>query len=160
MVLASYGCGVDVHGGGADLAYPHHACEAGLVEAATGVKPFARTWLRAGVVQAQGQKMAKSAGNLVLVDDLLRDHTPAVLRLLCLGRPRREPWSYLPELMDRAAAQLDELYSAAAKPGAVSAVEAVADALLGDLNIPAALQIASESGGPAARALIDVLALS
>ncbi len=75
MVLALFGPSVDLHCGGADLAYPHHACEAALAEAATGVTPFSRAWLRAGTVGVDGAKMAKSTGNLVLVDDLLREHT-------------------------------------------------------------------------------------
>jgi len=61
MVLALYGPSVDIHCGGADLAYPHHACEAALAEGATGVAPFARSWLRAGVVRVGGacpQRMA------------------------------------------------------------------------------------------------------
>ena len=72
MVLALFGSGVDIHCGGADLAYPHHACEAALAEGATGVAPFARAWMRAGVVGVDGVKMAKSTGNLVLIEDLLR----------------------------------------------------------------------------------------
>ena len=90
MVLAQFGSGIDLHCGGADLAFPHHACEAALAEAATGVRPFARAWLRAGTVSIAGAKMAKSAGNLVLVEDLLRQHSPAAIRLLCsTGRGRR-----------------------------------------------------------------------
>ncbi len=96
MVLALFGPTVDLHAGGADLAYPHHACEAALAEAATGVTPFARAWLRAGTVHVGDAKMAKSTGNLVLVDDLLRDYPPAAIRLLCLDRPWAEPWSYSP----------------------------------------------------------------
>ena len=50
MVLALFGSSVDLHAGGGDLEYPHHACEAALAEATTGVTPFARAWLRAGIV--------------------------------------------------------------------------------------------------------------
>src|SRR5918993_515753 len=91
MVLARYGPGLDIHCGGADLAYPHHACETALAEAATGVAPFAQHWLR--------------------------DHSPAAVRLLCLNRPYAEDWDYTPAQLDEAAATLDQLYAAAGKPG-------------------------------------------
>jgi len=82
MALATLGPGLDLHCGGADLAFPHHAFEAAQAEAVTGVSPFARAWLRAGMVTRGGEKMAKSTGNLVFVDDVLRDATSAALRLL------------------------------------------------------------------------------
>ncbi len=160
MVLALFGTGVDIHGGGADLTYPHHACEAALAEAATGVAPFARSWLRAGVVALDGEKMAKSTGNLVLVEALLRTYSPAAIRMLCLNRPRMEPWSYTPDLLEQAAATLDDLYAAAAKPGPAHVADALADALLTDLDVPAAITIGLREGGATARALIDILALS
>ena len=112
MVLALFGPSIDLHSGGADLAFPHHACEAALAETATGVRPLARAWLRAGTVGVDGVKMAKSTGNLVLVDDLLRDYPPAAIRLLCLNRRWAQPWSYARTDLDRAAADLDALYVA------------------------------------------------
>lgn len=160
MVLGLYGAGIDLHCGGADLAYPHHACESALAEAATGVVPFARTWLRAGIVQREGVKMAKSTGNLVLVDDLLRDHAPAAIRLMCLSRPHGQPWSYAPGLLDDAAGTLDELYTAASKPGAAVPAPELARALLDDLDLPLAIQVAVAEGAATARTLIDVLALT
>jgi cysteinyl-tRNA synthetase len=158
MALALFGSGVDVHCGGADLAYPHHACEAALAEAATGVAPFARSWLRAGTVAIDGVKMSKSLGNLVLVDDLLRDHPPAAVRLLCLNRPWAQPWSYTRDELEAAAATLDELYAAAAKPGQAGSA-LIPAALLDDLNVPEAVKVALLEGGQAARTLIDLLAL-
>jgi cysteinyl-tRNA synthetase len=160
MVIALYGPSIDLHCGGADLAYPHHACESALAEAATGVTPFARTWLRAGIVQLNGEKMAKSTRNLVLVDDLLRDYTPAAIRLMCLNRPHGEPWSYTPSLLDQAASTVDELYAAASKPGSDAPTPALASALLGDLDLSSAIQVAIAEGAATARTLINVLALS
>jgi len=64
MALSVFGAGVDVHAGGADLRFPHHACHAAMAEAFTGVRPYARAWLHAGTVRVGGAKMAKSAGNL------------------------------------------------------------------------------------------------
>jgi cysteinyl-tRNA synthetase len=160
MVLARYGPGLDVHCGGADLAYPHHACEAALAEVATGVRPFAQHWLRAGIVRLDGETMAKSSGNLVLVDDLLREHPPAAVRLLCLNRPYGQSWDYRPDLLDDASATLEQLYSAAGKPSGGRPAPRLQAALLDDLDVPAAVQVALDEGGATARALIDVLALS
>ena len=161
MVLALYGPSVDIHCGGADLAYPHHACEAALAEAATGVAPFARAWMRAGTVGINGAKMAKSTGNLVLIEDLLRDYAPAAIRLLCLNRPWAQPWEYTRTDLDHAAATVDELYAASARPdNGTSGQAAVPAALLRDLDVPTALAIALEDGGQAARTLVQILALS
>jgi cysteinyl-tRNA synthetase len=159
MVLALYGPSVDLHCGGADLKYPHHAGEAALAEAATGVTPFARTWLRAGIVEFDGQKMSKSLGNLVLVDELLAEHTPATVRMLCLNRAPGEAWSYTPQLLDAAAGTLDALYTAAGTAGGAAGPDELADALLDGLDVARAVEIALAEGGAAARALIDVLAL-
>ncbi len=161
MVLALYGPSVDIHCGGADLAYPHHACEAALAESATGVAPFARAWLRAGIVNVAGAKMAKSTGNLVLIEQLLGSHSPAAVRLLCLNRPWAEAWDYDLADLDAAAATAEDLYSAAARPGGNDAGQAaVPAALLDDLDVPTALAIALEDGGQAARTLVELLALS
>jgi cysteinyl-tRNA synthetase len=159
MVLALFGSGVDIHCGGADLAFPHHACETILAESATGVTPFARSWLRAGTVSVDGAKMAKSTGNLVLVDDLLLDYPAAAIRLLCLNRKWAEPWSYTRTELDATAAMLEDLYAAAGKP-ATSGSALVPAVLLEDLDVPQALHIALTEGGQAARTLVELLALS
>jgi len=159
MVLGTYGASIDLHAGGADLAFPHHATEAHLAEAATGVAPFARAWLRAGVVRLGDEKMAKSTGNLVLVDDLLRQHSAATLRMLCLNRPWREGWTFTTDGLDAAGGQLTDLYAAAGRAGGDAAVDAVDAALLTDLDVPRALGIALDAGGAAARRLVDVLQL-
>lgn len=159
MVLGAYGSSVDLHAGGADLTFPHHAAEAMLAETATGVTPFARAWLRAGIVSVNGAKMAKSTGNLVLVEDLLTDHSSAAVRLLCLHRPWAQPWSFDTPSLDSAAALAEEIFRAASRPGPDSGPLAVENALLDDLDVPAATAIALESGGPAARRLSDILVL-
>ena len=82
------------------------------------------------------------------------------MRLLCLNRPWAQPWMYSPDALDAAGALLDELYAAAAKPGGDVGVAALPAALLDDLDVPLALDIALEDGGQAARTLIEILALS
>ncbi len=160
MVLSLFGASIDLHCGGADLAFPHHACEAALAQTATGVRPFARSWLRAGTVQIGGAKMAKSSGNLVLVDTLLKEYPPAAIRLMCLNRPWSQPWSFAHSELEAAAGMLDRLYTAAAKPDGTAGSAAVPAALLDDLDVPRALAIALDEGGQAARTLIEILALS
>ena len=160
MVLALFGSSVDLHCGGGDLAFPHHAAEAALAESATGVTPFARGWMRAGTVSINGAKMAKSSGNLVLVEDLLREHSPGAIRLLLLNRAWAAPWEYSEAALDGAEALLEQLYGAAATTGNAPGAAAVPAALLDDLDVPRALAIALEDGGQAARTLIEILALS
>jgi cysteinyl-tRNA synthetase len=162
IALHAFGPSVDVQAGGGDLRFPHHVYQAALAEALTGVTPFARARLAAGVVRVAGQKMAKSAGNLVLVSDLLAKYPAAAVRLLILDRPWSEDWDYDQAELDAAAARLDRLHSAAGRPGTGSGEAALARiraALLADLGVPAALAIAEESGGQAARALSALLGL-
>jgi cysteinyl-tRNA synthetase len=161
MALTLLGSSVDLHAGGDDLRFPHHAYESAQAEAATGVEPFARAWLHAGVVRVGGAKMAKSTGNLVLISDLLRDHRADALRLLVLDRPWAAPWDVTDEALEIAEARLDALYSAAGRGSSHddTAVAAVEQRLLDDLDVPAAVSVALESGGAAARTLVSILAL-
>jgi len=161
MALATLGPGIDVHGGGADLTFPHHAFEAAQAEDATGVRPFARSWLHAGTVTVGGEKMAKSTGNLVLVHDLLEDNWPAgAVRLLLIDRRWSEGWDYSEAALGAAAARLDRLWSRAGTPANDTASEqAAVDALLDDLDVPRALAIAEGAGGHALRSVGALLGL-
>ena len=160
MALSTYGSSVDLHAGGADLRFPHHAYESAQAEAATGVTPFARSWMHVGTVQLAGDKMAKSTGNLVFARDLVAQTSGAVVRTLLLDRRYDQPWDYTDKGLERAGARLDDLHAAAGRPaGAASAPEAVLAALVDDLDVPRALDIAIEDGGQSARDLVSVLAL-
>lgn len=160
MAMATLGGVVDVLAGGADLAFPHHAYQSAIVAAATGAGTFGRRGFRVGAVGVDGAKMAKSTGNLVLVQDLLRTTSGAALRMLLLNRPWSQPWEHRAEDVPLAAQRLEELYVAAGrKPGSPAAVGAVREALLADLDVPAALAVALEAGGDAARLVIRTLAL-
>jgi L-cysteine:1D-myo-inositol 2-amino-2-deoxy-alpha-D-glucopyranoside ligase len=161
MAMSVLGASIDILAGGEDLRFPHHAYQAAMVEAATSVAPFARGDLHVGTVYQDGAKMAKSTGNLKLVTDLLRDHAPAVVRLLVLNRPWHAPWEYQPSDLDQAAADLEELYGAAARPNASrAATNAVTAALLDNLDVHRAVSTARDSGGEAARLLLRVLSLA
>jgi cysteinyl-tRNA synthetase len=162
MALTTFGPALDLHVGGADLRFPHHAYEAAMAEAATGVTPFVRAWLHVGTVQVAGEKMAKSAGNLVLVPDMVERYAPAVLRLLLIDRPWAQAWDFEPEALNCAAARLERLYAAAARgtEGSASATRAVTVALSANLDVPAALAVAETDGGAAARLALSVLGLT
>ncbi|MGH3771956.1 MAG: cysteine--tRNA ligase [Pseudonocardiaceae bacterium] len=160
IALGVHGCAVDILAGGADLAFPHHAYQAAMVEAATGVGPFARAEFPVGTVTVDGAKMAKSVGNLVLVSDLLGHHPAAAVRLLLLNRPWRRNWEFRPGDVTAHANQLDRLYSAAGRAlTSHTASDALTAALVDDLDVPAALAIGEESGGDAARLVLRTLAL-
>jgi len=161
MALSVFGVGVDVHAGGADLRFPHHAYHAAMAEAFTGVRPYARAWLHAGTVRVEGAKMAKSTGNLVLVRDLVDGHSAAAVRLMILDRPWGEDWDYSPALLDRAGKRLEELYRAAGRSSTAPAAVAETGRLLAaELNVPAAVDVAIDAGGAAARNVTAVLGLN
>jgi cysteinyl-tRNA synthetase len=159
MAAATLGLAVDVLVGGEDLAFPHHAYQAAMVEAAAGVTPFARRRLHVGAVRRDGVKLAKSTGNLILVADLLESHAPSAVRLLLLDRPWSRAWDVDLRQLDDAAARLERLYAAAARADGERGREAVLAALLDDLDVPRALAVAEEEGGAAARFLLRVLSL-
>jgi cysteinyl-tRNA synthetase len=161
MALSVFGVGVDIHAGGKDLRFPHHAYHAAMAEAFTGVRPYARGWLHVGTVTLDGRKMAKSAGNLVLLDTLLAGHPAAAIRLMILDRPWAQDWDYAPGLLDAAAVRLESLYQAAGRtvPGSQDAITEIRRLLAADLNVPAAMDLAIEAGGPPARVLATALGL-
>ena len=127
---------IDLHGGGSDLIFPHHECEAAQSEAATG-EPFVRHWVHTPMVCMDGEKMSKSLGNLVFVSDLLKDWDPAAVRLGVLAQHYRSNWSWDDDLMPAAAARLGAWR--AGGEGA-AALDDVRMALDDDLDTPAALR--------------------
>ena len=160
MALSTYGASVDLHAGGADLRFPHHAFETAQAEAATGVTPFARAWMHVGTVRIAGEKMAKSTGNLVFVRDLIAKSSQAAVRVMLLDRRYDEAWDFDDASLDAAGVRLDALHTAAGRVGTnESAAGAVLDALADGLDVQGALDIAIAEGGQAARDLVSVLSL-
>jgi L-cysteine:1D-myo-inositol 2-amino-2-deoxy-alpha-D-glucopyranoside ligase len=80
MATAYLGDRFEIHGGGADLTFPHHESELAQTEGATGVRPWVAHWTHAGMLRYGGEKMSKSLGNLVLVRDLLRTYPGDAIR--------------------------------------------------------------------------------
>lgn len=159
MATEYLGNRIDIHGGGADLIFPHHTCEIAQSETATGECPFAQIWMHSAMVYYEGEKMSKSLGNLVLVRDLLKVYTPDAIRVLLLSHHYRTPWEYTEADM-RASAERSGRYLAAGAfirgannvdveamaddDVAVSARKRFAAALDHDLDTPAVLDILDE----------------
>jgi L-cysteine:1D-myo-inositol 2-amino-2-deoxy-alpha-D-glucopyranoside ligase len=148
MATKFLGPKIDIHGGGADLVFPHHTCEIAQSENATGERPFVGTWMHVAMVGQDGEKMSKSLGNLTRVSDLLRAYSGDAIRLLLLSHHYRDTWEYDPDQMPRWQALADRLTSAAEAPqgtagqstpeGAATRAE-VASALNDDLDTPRAV---------------------
>ncbi|QGP91888.1 Cysteine--tRNA ligase [Neomoorella glycerini] len=90
MALKYLGAGFDIHGGGADLIFPHHENEIAQAEAQTGC-PFARFWLHNGFITVNQEKMSKSRGNFFLVRDIASRFRPLAVRLFLLATHYRSP---------------------------------------------------------------------
>jgi cysteinyl-tRNA synthetase len=160
MATSLLGLGIDVQAGGADLAFPHHAYSAAMVESATGIAPFCRAHMQVGTVLLNGAKVAKSTGNLVFVEDLLRRWPGEVIRLHLLDRPWGAPWEFREDDLAATAARLESLLSSASTlADDERATEAALDALAADLDVPGALAIAAESGGGTLRTIGKLLAV-
>jgi len=97
MSMRYLGPQIDIHGGGIDLAFPHHTCEIAQSEHFTGKAPFSRFWMHNGMVYQEGEKMSKSLGNLTLVGDLLKDYSGDAIRVMLLNHHYRYPWECFPE---------------------------------------------------------------
>jgi L-cysteine:1D-myo-inositol 2-amino-2-deoxy-alpha-D-glucopyranoside ligase len=135
LALRELGTTIDLHGGGTDLIYPHHECEAAQSEAATG-EPFVRHWMHVGMVSLGGTKMSKSLGNLVFVSDLLKEWEAPAVRLAILTHHYRDGFEWDDGLMAAATARLDRWRGAGPGPGALGDVRAALD---DDLDTPTAL---------------------
>jgi len=102
---------LDIHGGGQDLAFPHHENEIAQSEAATG-KPFARYWVHNGFVQINSEKMSKSLGNFFTIRDILAQFHPETLRYFLLTMHYRSPLDFSFDAMEEAEKGLKRVYSA------------------------------------------------
>ena len=85
IAMSFLGFPVDIHGGGSDLIFPHHASELAQAETLTGQAPFVRHWMHNAMVRMDGEKISKSLGNMVFIRDLVPTSAPDAIRLYLLG---------------------------------------------------------------------------
>jgi cysteinyl-tRNA synthetase len=119
MNLHHLGEQIDIHGGGNDLVFPHHENEIAQSESLTG-KTFARYWVHNGMLQLGGEKMSKSVGNLVTIEEFLAKHSADVFRILVLNSYYRNPLTFNDDVIAQSEKALERLVSALrpALPGA------------------------------------------
>ena len=158
------GVTVDIHGGGADLIFPHHENEVAQSECSCPGHDFVRHWVHNGFLSVNGEKMSKSLGNFITIRQALEGAPGEVLRLMMLSTHYRHPLDWSEEGVRQARARLDRLYRVLQKAGA-AAEEYKGDmslqgddfskALQDDLNTPLALSVLerqadelSKSDGP------------
>jgi cysteinyl-tRNA synthetase len=145
MIRAHLGDGIDIHGGGRDLIFPHHENERAQSCCAYG-GDFVRYWVHNAYVDFDGEKMSKSLGNVRTVRELLARYPGEVLRFALLSAHYRSPLNFSGELLENARAALDSFYAALRPVQNIAALESVPDtqspvftALLDDLNTPQAI---------------------
>ena len=144
----------DIHGGAVDLIFPHHEAEIAQMESISGRAPLAKYWLHTGFLTLRAEKMSKSLGNFLTVDEILEDIEPRVLRFFLLSHHYRSPIDFDPDQLDAAAAALrriDNFYLRAPSddepglgPAATAARKGFIAALDDDFDTPAALAVLFE----------------
>jgi cysteinyl-tRNA synthetase len=132
--------------------FPHHESEIAQSECTTGQEPFARWWFHTAMVQLAGRKISKSLGNLIMVQDLLKQYSPDAIRLFLAGHHYRQIWEYDPAELDQAEQRASSLRAAvawSAQPRSLRPLnpsakqQAFMHAMAHDLDTPAALTVLS-----------------
>ncbi|MBP7963405.1 MAG: cysteine--tRNA ligase [Caldilineaceae bacterium] len=108
MCLHHVGETIDIHGGGNDLIFPHHENEIAQSESLTG-KPFANVWMHHGMLQLGEEKMSKSLGNLITIDQFLAENSADALRMVIFAGHYRKPVVYTDEVVAGAERSLTRL---------------------------------------------------
>jgi cysteinyl-tRNA synthetase len=111
MSTCCLGNNFDIHGGGPDLKFPHHENEIAQSEAATG-EQYANTWMHAGALRIDGEKMSKSLGNFFTIRDVLTEYDAEVIRFFLASVQYRSEINYSQEGLQDAQTKLDRLYNA------------------------------------------------
>ena len=145
---------VDIHGGGGDLAFPHHECEIAQVEPVTG-KPFVRFWMHAAMVYHEGEKMSKSLGNLIMIRDLLKRWSPDAIRLYLASHHYRQSWSYDAGDLARAEDKAGRLLAAAIAPSGPRPLPAAVSAAVDEAQTRLLAALDADLDAPAALAALD-----
>lgn len=120
MALKYLGETFDIQGGGSDLIFPHHESTIAQSEFATGKKPYVRYWMHTGMLRYEGEKMSKSLGNLILIDDLRKKYSANIVRIFLLSHHYRDIWEYFEKDLKEAQklnALLQSVWQAHSGPG-------------------------------------------
>ncbi|GFR34908.1 cysteine--tRNA ligase [Thermobrachium celere] len=110
MACTLLGETIDIHGGGADLVFPHHENEIAQSEARNG-KPFARYWMHAAYLNVNNQKMSKSLNNFFTAREILEKYDAEVIRMFMLSGHYRNPINFSIDLLEQAKAGLERIYN-------------------------------------------------
>jgi cysteinyl-tRNA synthetase len=155
MAEKHLGVPFDIHGGGQDLIFPHHENEMAQSCCAHGIDTMARYWLHNGFVDMRGQKMSKSLGNVLRLDDALAAAPGEAIRLWMLGAHYRAPIDCSEQGFEEAKTQLDRFYGALERAGDGPRAEpdlVIVEALEDDLNTPKAIAVLHDLLGQLNRA--------
>ncbi|WP_407047877.1 cysteine--tRNA ligase [Methyloraptor flagellatus] len=151
----------DIHGGGIDLVFPHHENEIAQSCSAFGREIMAQVWMHNGFLQVEGEKMSKSTGNFVTINELLADWPGEVLRFNMLRTHYRQPIDWTVKGLEESRKTLDDWYWFAADASDYKPSSRVVEALSDDLNTPKAIaelhalrNQAQRAGGDDARATL------
>ncbi len=159
MIEKQLGLPIDIHGGGIDLAFPHHENEVAQGRCAHDLPTYAHYWMHNGFLDMSGEKMSKSLGNVVLPHELLKTTPGEVIRWALLSAHYRQPLDWTPELLEQSKKALDRLYGALRRAKdvpmdqAMEAPEEVVAALEDDLNTPQAISCFFEVSSAIERAV-------
>ena len=159
MAATYLGPEFDIHGGGNDLIFPHHENEVAQSTCAHGTKHMARYWLHNGMLTVNGRKMAKSAGQITTVRQLLAEYPgkAEAIRLMVLSTHYRQPLDFTRTRMAEAIQTLDRAYGALrGMPENSAGNQSVMEALHDDLNTPLAITRLHEAVGAVNSAPDDI----
>jgi cysteinyl-tRNA synthetase len=176
MAESLLGVDFEIHGGGSDLVFPHHENEAAQTRAARGA-PLTRIWMHNGMVQQEGEKMAKSVGNIFLLHAALDEYGRDAVVMYLLSGHYRQPLAFSAERLEEAYARVERVREAGRRlvpggspPELAPLRERFFDALADDFNTAEALAAVFEwvreanrregVGGDDLRAMLDVLGLA
>lgn len=135
LALRELGEHVHLHGGGADLIFPHHECERAQSESATNT-PFVDHWMHAALISKDGEKMSKSLGNLVFIDALREEWDPRAIRLGIISHHYRTEWEWHDNLMSSSNERLARWEAGVGGDDDGALIDAVRAALDNDLDTP------------------------
>jgi cysteinyl-tRNA synthetase len=155
IAMKYFGPQYDIHGGAVELVFPHHEAEIAQAEATTGIKPYVRYWVHAGLLTINGQRMGRSMGNMVTVLDALAKHSPETLRMWIASTHYRKPLDYNEKDIEVAKAKVERIVSVLkrisqskmkakeTKSSLLSEIQTLKkqfyDAMMNDINAPLAL---------------------